>query len=40
LNHLIDYWHPDVEAFMLDGKPLTITVEEFTSLQASHEEER
>jgi len=28
LNLLIDYWHPDAEAFILDGKALTITVED------------
>jgi hypothetical protein len=28
LNLLIDYWHPDAEAFMLIGKSLTIIVED------------
>jgi hypothetical protein len=28
LNLLIDYWHPDAEAFMLAGKSLTITIED------------
>jgi hypothetical protein len=28
LNLLIDYWHPDAEAFMLDGQSLTITVDD------------
>jgi hypothetical protein len=28
LNLLIDYWHPDAEAFMLGGKSLMITVED------------
>lgn len=28
LNFLIDYWHPNAKAFMLDGQPLTITVED------------
>ena len=23
LNALIDYWHPDIEAFMLEGQSLT-----------------
>jgi hypothetical protein len=27
LNLLIDYWHRDVEAFMLSGKSLTIIIE-------------
>jgi hypothetical protein len=28
LNALIDYWHPDVEAFMLEGKSLVPTTED------------
>jgi hypothetical protein len=28
LNLLIDYWHPDAEAFMLGGKSLMIIVED------------
>jgi len=28
LNSLVDYWHPDVEAFMLKGKSLTPTTED------------
>jgi hypothetical protein len=28
INILIDYWFPDVDAFMLTGKSLTIIVEE------------
>jgi hypothetical protein len=28
LNALVDYWHPDVEAFMLEGKSLTPTTED------------
>jgi hypothetical protein len=23
LNSLVDYWHPDVEEFMIEGKALT-----------------
>jgi hypothetical protein len=32
LNLLIDYWNPDVEAFMLVGQSLTITLKTSTSL--------
>jgi len=35
LNHLIEYWHPDAEAFMLEGQSLTLTTEDiyfFTDL--------
>jgi hypothetical protein len=28
LNALIDYWHPDAEAFMLEGKSLVPTTED------------
>jgi hypothetical protein len=28
LNALIDYWHPDVEAFMLQGQSLVPTIED------------
>jgi hypothetical protein len=28
LNSLIDYWHPDAEAFMLEGKSLVPTTED------------
>jgi hypothetical protein len=28
LNALIDYWHPDAEAFMLEGQSLTPTTED------------
>jgi hypothetical protein len=28
LNDLVDYWHPDVEAFMLEGKSLVPTTED------------
>jgi hypothetical protein len=28
LNHLIEYWHPDGEAFMLEGQSLTLTTED------------
>jgi hypothetical protein len=28
LNTLVDYWHPDVEAFMLEGQSLTPTTED------------
>ena len=28
LNALIDYWHPDAEAFILEGQSLTLTTEE------------
>jgi hypothetical protein len=28
LNALINYWHPDVEAFMLEGKSLVPTTED------------
>jgi hypothetical protein len=28
LNALVDYWHPNVEAFMLKGKPLVPTTED------------
>jgi hypothetical protein len=28
LNTLINYWHPDVEAFMLEGQSLTPTIED------------
>jgi hypothetical protein len=28
LNALVDYWHPDVEAFMLEGQSLTPTTED------------
>jgi hypothetical protein len=28
LNALVDYWHPDVEAFMIEGKYLTPTTED------------
>jgi hypothetical protein len=28
LNALVDYWHPDVEEFMIEGKSLTPTTEE------------
>ena len=28
LNALIDYWHPDVEAFMLEGQSLVPTTED------------
>jgi hypothetical protein len=28
LNALVDYWHPDVEAFMLEGKSLVPTTED------------
>jgi hypothetical protein len=28
LNHLIEYWHPDAEAFMLEGQSLTLTTED------------
>jgi hypothetical protein len=28
LNALVDYWHPDVEAFMLEGKSLVPTIED------------
>jgi hypothetical protein len=28
LNHLIEYWHPDAEAFMLEGQSLTPTMED------------
>ena len=27
LNALVDYWHPDPEAFMLEGQSLTLTTE-------------
>jgi hypothetical protein len=28
LNALVDYWHPDAEAFMLEGQSLTPTTED------------
>jgi hypothetical protein len=28
LNALIDYWHPDAEAFMLEGHSLTLMTED------------
>jgi hypothetical protein len=28
LNHLVEYWHPDAEAFMLEGQSLTPTTED------------
>jgi hypothetical protein len=28
LNALVDYWHPDAEAFMLEGKSLVPTTED------------
>jgi hypothetical protein len=28
LNHLIEYWHPDAEAFMLEGQSLTPMTED------------
>jgi hypothetical protein len=28
LNALIDYWHPDAKAFMLEGQSLTLTTED------------
>jgi hypothetical protein len=28
LNALIDYWHPDAEAFMLEGQSLTPTTKD------------
>jgi hypothetical protein len=28
LNALVDYWHPDAEAFMLEGKSLVPTIED------------
>jgi hypothetical protein len=28
LNALVDYWHPNVEAFMLEGQLLVLTTEE------------
>ena len=28
LNALIDYWHPDAEAFMIEGKSLVPTIED------------
>jgi hypothetical protein len=28
LNALVDYWHPDAEAFMLEGKLLVLTNED------------
>jgi hypothetical protein len=28
LNALVDYWHPDTEAFMLEGQSLTPTTED------------
>jgi hypothetical protein len=28
LDHLIDYWHPYVEAFMLEGQSLTLTMKD------------
>jgi hypothetical protein len=28
LNALIDYWHPDVETFMLEGQSLTLMIED------------
>jgi hypothetical protein len=27
LNSLIDYWHPDTKAFMIEGQSLTPTIE-------------
>jgi hypothetical protein len=28
LNALVDYWHPDAEAFMLEGKSLVPSTED------------
>jgi hypothetical protein len=28
INHLIEYWNPDVEAFMLEGQSLTPATED------------
>jgi hypothetical protein len=28
LNALVDYWHPDAEAFMIEGQSLTPTTED------------
>jgi hypothetical protein len=28
LNVLVDYWHPNAEAFMIEGKSLTPTTED------------
>jgi hypothetical protein len=28
LNHLIEYWHPDAETFMLEGQSLTPTTKD------------
>jgi len=28
LNALVDYWHPDVEAFILEGQSLVPTIED------------
>jgi hypothetical protein len=30
LNHLIEYWHPDAEAFMLEGQSLTPMMRTYT----------
>jgi hypothetical protein len=40
LNALVDYWHPDVEAFMLEGQSLVPTIEDIyflTSLSRRRE---
>jgi hypothetical protein len=38
LNALVDYWHPDAEAFMIEGQSLVPTTEDIYFLMASRGE--
>jgi hypothetical protein len=38
LNALVDYWHPDAEAFMIEGQSLTPTTEDIYFLDGPLEE--
>jgi hypothetical protein len=32
LNSLVEYWHPDAKAFMLEGQSLVLTIEDISFL--------